>query len=156
MAVDIKVKQVPSYTVASITHYGPHGSNMFRAEFNQLVTWAKKNKLATGKWIMRWIDEPGDKPASKIRSEACLEIKRTAKTEGRIKIKKFPKHTVACVAFDPENVSAHLVYYGIYGWIRYSDFEATDSPPREIYSANPWTNPQAWANAEVQVPIKRR
>jgi len=156
MVVDIKVKQVPSYTVATIIHYGPHEANMLRTEFNQLVNWAKRNKLSTGKWIMRWLDEPGRKPSSKIRSEACLEIKGKVKAEGKINIKKFPKHTVASVIFDPGRVSAHLVYFGIYGWLRYSEFEATDSPPREVYSGNPWTNPHAWANADVQVPVKRR
>jgi effector-binding domain-containing protein len=156
MVVDIKVKQVQSYTVASMIHYGPHGPNMFQAEFGLLAKWAKKNKVRTGKWIMRWLDEYGSKPASKLRSEACLEIKGRAKAEGKIRIKKFPKHTVVSVTFDPEQVSARLVYSGIYGWIRYSDFEATDSPSREVYSGNPWTNPHAWANAEIQVPVKRR
>jgi len=156
MVVDLKVKKVPAYTVASIIHYGPHEPNMFRNQFNLLVRYAKRNTLRTGKWIMRWLDEPGKKPANKIRSEACLEIKGAAKAEGKIKIKKFPKHSVVSVVFDPEKVSAHLVYCGIYGWLRYSDFEATDSPAREVYSGNPWTNPHAWANAEVQVPIKRR
>ena len=93
---------------------------------------------------------------NKIRSEACLEIKGKARMEGKMKIKKFPKHAVVSVIFDPEKVSPRLVYSGIYGWIRYSDFEATDSPPREVYAGNPWTNSRAWANAEVQVPVKKR
>lgn len=156
MIVDIKVKQVPSYTVAALTHYGPHGPNMFRKEYDYLVKWARRKKVRTGKWIMRWLDEPGRKPAKKIRSEACLEIKGRAKIEGKVRIKKFPKHTVVSVTFDPNKVSTRLVYSGIYGWIRYSDYEATESPPREVYIANPWTNSRAWSNAEIQVPVKRR
>jgi len=156
LVVDIKVKQSPSYRVASLIHYGPHSPNMFRLEFDYLVKWAKKNKLRTGKWIMRWLDEPGSKPSNKIRSEACLEIKGRARPEGKIMIKTFPKHTVLTVTFDPEEVSPRLVYSGIYGWIRYSDWEATDSPPREVYATNPWTNARAWANAEIQVPVKKR
>jgi effector-binding domain-containing protein len=156
MVVDIKIRHVPSYTVASLVHYGPHGPNMFRTEFAQLAKWAKKNNLPTGRWIMRWIDEYGSKPDSKIRSEACLEIKGKARTAGKIRIKKFPKHTVVSVTFDPEKVSPRLVYSGIYGWIRYSNFKATSSPSREVYAGNPWTNPRAWANAEVQVPVRRK
>ncbi len=156
MVVDIKVKQVPSYAVASLILYGPYGPNMFRAEFDHLVKWAKTNKLQTGKWIMRWLDEPKGKPASKVRSEACLEIKGKARIEGKIRIKKFPKHTVASVVFDPEKISPRLVYSGIYGWLRYSDFQATRSPAREVYTQNPWANSHAWANAEVQVPVKKR
>ena len=156
MVVDIKVKQAPSCTVASLIHYGPHTANMFRPEFGHLVKWAKKNELRTGKWIMRWLDEPGNKPASRIRSEACLEIKEKARTEGKIAIKTFPRHMVLSVIFNPNKVSPRLVYSGVYGWLRYSEFQATDSPSREVYRDNPWTNPRAWANAEVQVPIKRR
>ena len=156
MVVDIKVKQVSGCTVASLIHYGPHGADMFRNEFNQLVRWASKNKLWTGRWIMRWIDDPGKKRTSRIRSDACLEIKGKAKPEGKIRIKKFPKQTVLSVTFDPEKVSTRLVYSGIYGWIRYSAFEATDSPSREVYIGNPWKNPRAWANAEIQVPVKKR
>lgn len=156
MTVDIKIKNVPSLTVASLIHYGPHGPNMFRSEFDQLVKWSKKNKVRTGKWIMRWLDDPGSKPAKRTRSEACLEIKGKAKMEGKIMIKRFPKHTVLSVTFDPEKVSPRLVYSGVYGWLRYSDYEATDSAPREVYTGNPWTNARVWANAEVQVPVKRR
>ncbi len=85
-----------------------------------------------------------------------MEIKGKARVEGKVKIKKFPRHTVVSVIFDPEKVSADLVYSGIYGWLRYSDLQATDSPSREVYSGNPWTNPRAWANAEVQVPVRKR
>jgi hypothetical protein len=40
--------------------------------------------------------------------------------------------------------------------LRYSDFQATDSPAREVYAGNPWKSPHAWAHAEVQVPVKKR
>jgi len=153
MVVDLKVKQVQGYMVASMIHYGPHGPNMFRTEFNQLEKWAKKNKLQTGKWIMRFLDEPGGKTTpGRLRSEACLEIRGKARPEGKIRIKKFPRQTVLSVTFDPEKFSPS----GIYGWLRYSDFKATDSPSREVYAGNPWTNARAWANAEVQVPVRRR
>jgi len=156
MVVDIQVKHAPSYRVASLIHYGPYAPNMFRTEFDQLVKWAQRHHLKTGKWIMRWIDEPNSKPASKMRSEASLEIRGKALTEGEIMIKKFPARTVAYVKFDPEQISARLVYSGIYGWLRYSDFEAADGPAREVYEGNPWSNRRAWSNAEVQVPVKKR
>lgn len=157
LVVDLKVKQAQGCTVASMIHYGSHGPNLFRAEFGQLMKWAKKNKLRTGKWIMRFLDEPdGKTPPSKLRSEACLEIRGTARSEGKIRIKKFPKQTVVSVTFDPGKVSPRLVYSGIYGWLRYSDFKATDSPSREVYAGNPWANAHVWANAEVQVPVRRR
>jgi DNA gyrase inhibitor GyrI len=106
---------------------------------------------------MRFIDEPGSKPARKIRSEACLEIRGKAKSEGKVIVKTFPSHLVASVTFDPEKVSPRLVYCGLYGWLRYAGkFEATDSPAREVYLGNPWTNARAWANADIQVPVRKK
>ncbi|HKZ40504.1 MAG TPA: GyrI-like domain-containing protein [Candidatus Hodarchaeales archaeon] len=156
MVVDIKLKNVPSYNVASMMRVGPYSRDMLRAEFGQLVNWAKKRKLRTGKWFLYFIDEPdGKRPANKLRSEACLEIKGKPKSEGKVKIKKLPKQRVVSVTFDPGKVSARLVYSGIYGWLRYGRLRTT-GPGREVYTSDPWTNPRAWANAEVQVPVKRR
>ena len=136
---------------------GSYERNMLRSEFSQLVKWANKRKLRTGKWMLYFIDEPGGRrPMNKLRSEACLQIKGSAKSEGRIKVKVLLAQKVASVTFNPDKISPRLVYSGIYGWLRYSDLRATDSPPREVYAGNPWTNPRAWANAEVQVPVKRR
>ena len=60
MFVHIKVKMAPRYKVAYLVHVGPYtGQNMWRAEFSQLVKWAKKRRLRTGKWIMYFIDEWG-------------------------------------------------------------------------------------------------
>ena len=130
--------------------------DILRAEFNQLVNWAKKRKIRTGRWILYFLDEPGGRrPANKLRSEACLEIKGKAKTEGKIRMKKLPAQMVASVTFDPDKVSPRLVYSGIYGWLRYAGYKDVGHS-RELYEGNPWTNARAWAKAEVQVPVKRR
>lgn len=156
MVVEIKVKQVPSYNVASLMHVGPYGPNMLRAEFNQLVRWAKKRKLRTGKWFFYFLDEPGGRrPPSKVRSEACPEIRGKAKPEGKIRIKKLPRQRVASVKFNPDEVSPDLVYSGIYGWLNFAGFKDVGAA-REVYADNPWTNRRAWANAEVQVPAKKK
>jgi len=135
---------------------GSYDSNMLRSEFSQLVRWAKKRKLGTGKWMLYFIDEPGGRrPMNKLRSEACLQIKGKAKSEGKIKVKKLPRQKVASVTFNPDKVSPRLVYSGLYGWLKWSGFKDTVQG-REVYTGNPWRNPRAWANAEVQVPVKRR
>jgi DNA gyrase inhibitor GyrI len=156
MFVDFKLKSAPSYTVAYIIRVGPYsGSNMWRTDFNQLVKWARRKKLRTGKWICYFIDEWGKRPESKRRSVACLEIRGKAKPEGKIKIMKLPRQSVVSVTFDPDKVSSNLVYHGIEGWLEYRPFKQAGRS-REIYNGNPWTEPEAWANAEVQVPIRRR
>jgi effector-binding domain-containing protein len=106
--------------------------------------------------MMYFIDEPGGRrPMNKLRSEACLQIKGRAKSEGKIVVKKLPRHKVASVTFNPDKISPRLVYSGIYGWLRYAGFK-DNVQGREVYIGNPWRNPRAWANTEVQVPVKRR
>jgi effector-binding domain-containing protein len=154
--VDIKVKTAPQYKVAYITRVGSYsGQNMWRAEFKELVRWAQKRRLRTGKWIMYFIDEWGKRPEPERRSVACLEIKGKAAPEGKIKIMKLPRQRVASVTFNPDKVADRLVYHGIEGWLQYRSFRAA-GPSRELYIGNPWTNRRAWANAEVQVPLKRK
>lgn len=135
---------------------GSYDRNMLRSEFSQLVKWAKKRKLRTGKWMLYFIDEPGGRrPRNKLRSEACLQIKGRAKSEGKVKVKELPAQKVASVTFNPDKISPHLVYSGIYGWLKYAGFKDTVLG-REVYIGNPWRNPRAWASTEVQVPVKRR
>jgi effector-binding domain-containing protein len=128
---------------------------MWRSEFSQLAKWAKKQKLRTGKWIMYFIDEWGTKPNRERRSVACLQIKGKAEPEGRIKIMTLPRQRVASVTFNPDEVSDEIVYHGIEGWLQYTAFREA-GPSREVYIGSPWTNRRAWANAEVQVPLKRK
>jgi len=154
--VHIKVKVAPSYRVAYLVRMGGYtGQNMWRAEFSQLVKWAKKRKLRTGKWIMYFIDEWGKRPEQKRRSVACLEIKGKAKPEGKIKIMTLPRQRVASVTFDPDKISDSLVYHGIEGWLPYHPYRQA-SRSREVYIDSPWTNRRAWANLEVQVPLKKK
>ena len=156
MKVEIKVKVAPNYNVAYVIHSGPYtGQNMWRSEFNQLAKWAKKTKLRTGKWIMYFIDKWGEKSQKKRRSVAAIEIKGKAKPEGKIQIMKIPRQKIASVIFDPDKVSEELVYHGLEGWLESSLYKQA-ARSRELYDGNPWTNPRAWANCEVQVPLKRK
>lgn len=156
LVVDFRLKTAPSYDVAYIMRVGSYsGSNMWRAEFTQLVRWANKKKLRTGKWICYFIDEWGSRPESKRRSVACLEIKGKAKPEGRIKIMRLPRQKVVSVTFNPDKISSRLVYHGIEGWLQYRPFKEAGRS-RELYKGSPWTDPRAWANTEVQVPIKKK
>ena len=156
MKVDFKIKVAPSYRVGYIIRYGPYGGqNTWRSEFTQLEKWAKKNRLRTGKWMMYFIDKWGEKPPKKRRSIAALEIRGKAKSQGKIQIMKIPKHRVVSVVFDPDLISEDLVYHGLEGWLECESYTQV-ARSREVYNGSPWTNPRAWANCEVQVPIKRK
>jgi len=157
LKVDFKTKVAPSYNVGYIIRYGGYeGQNTWRSEITQLERWAKRNRLRTGKRIMYFIDRWGEKPQKKRRSVAALEIKGKAKPEGKIQIMKIPRQKVVSVVFDPGSVSADLVYFGLEGWWEESSTYKQTVRSREVYSGNPWIDPKAWVNCEVQVPIKRK
>src|SRR3989442_9659598 len=151
MTVDFEFKRSRPYTVAALQYVGPWREDHLGREFRRLVAWAKKNRLRTGAWIFRELDGAGNRR----RWEACLEIRGTAKPEGRIRIKKLPAQTVARVLFDPDEVSARLVYHGLTDWLRWrkKDGEVTRvGGPRQVYERDPWTNPPAWSPTQVQDP----
>ncbi len=158
--VDIVVKREKSYKVISKMHVGPYsGDNMLRKEFNDLEGWAKKNQVRTGKWFFVELDGP-ETPSSKRRWEASIEVKGKlkAKPESGIIFKKIPSELVAGVQFDPDEVSSRLVYHGLECWLdwrrKFHEFEEA-GPTREVYPGNPWTDQKAWANLDVQVPVRR-
>jgi effector-binding domain-containing protein len=144
-------------------HVGPYtGDNMLRKEFTKLVSWVKKNKVEIGKWFFYELDGP-ETPSDRRRWETCLEIKggkakiSKLKPENGIQLKELQSQNVASVTFNPEEVSARLVYHGLECWLqwrkKYDELEE-DGPTREVYIGDPWTNNEAWTRAEVQVPVR--
>ena len=156
MKVDFQVKVAPSYKVGYILRYGPYaGPNTWRSEMAQLERWAKKSRLRTGKRIVYFIDKWMEKSQKKRRSVAALEIKGKAQPQGKIQIMTIPRQKVVSITFDPDRVSDDLVYHGLESWLESSSYRSA-ARSRELYNGNPWTDPKAWANCEVQVPIKRK
>lgn len=128
---------------------------MWRKELGQLEKWARKRKLRTGKYLLYELDGVGNKR----RWETCIEIKGKARSEGRVKVKKIPAETVVSVRFNPDKVSARLVYHGLEDWLKWRLKDKTFKKigaSREVYSGNPWRKPWAWARAEVQVLVKKK
>jgi DNA gyrase inhibitor GyrI len=160
--VDIVVKRDQPHSVIVKGKVGPYtGDNNLRPEFRQLVRWAKKNKVKTGKWLFIELDGP-ETPSSRRRWEACLEVaptvaKKILPHEG-ISFKKIPAQLVASVTFDPEKFAGRLVYHGLECWLewrtKFGELKEA-GPTREIYLGDPWTSAKAWSNTEVQVPVSR-
>ena len=160
MLVDFKIKKFSGCRAVAVTYVGAYreGGDMMREEFNQIVKWAKEKRLRTGRWFFADLDGP-EVPDRRRRWEAAIEVK-TAKAEakGGIRFRDFPDQFVASVTFDPEKVSPRVVYYGLEGWLEWGDKREYKSSglPREVYRGDPWRSARAWANVEVQVPVKKR
>ena len=160
MLVDFKIKKFSGCRVASITYVGPYreGGDMMREEFNQIVKWARKKGVRTGRWFFTELNGP-KVPAKKRRWEAAIEVKgANAKAQRGIRFREFPDQLVASATFDPEKVSPRVIYYGLEGWLEQlrKDREYKSAgTTREVYTRDPWRSARAWANVEVQVPVKK-
>jgi DNA gyrase inhibitor GyrI len=150
MVVDFEFKRVPSIRVVSVRWKGPWKESKVRSHFEELARWAAKKRLRTGKWIFA---EPGER-----QFEASLEVRGKVRGEGKIRTKTLPATRVAAVTFDPDSVSARVIYHGITDWLRWRKKEGEvkrTGAYREVYDGNPWTNARAWARTTVQVVVKK-
>jgi hypothetical protein len=142
--VDFAVGRVRSVRVASIVRVGPWKVDNLRTEFGELVRWAQRVGVRTGRWIFI---ERGHH-----RWEACLEVAGRAAADGRIRLRTLPAARVARVVFDPEKISSRIVYHGLRDWVRTrgGSRRGKGAEIREVYSADPWKSAAAWARCEVQ------
>jgi effector-binding domain-containing protein len=150
MTVDFELRRAPKYRVASIDYKGPWRENHLRPQFKELVKWAAKHQVRTGQWIFR---ERGEKS-----HQACLVIKGPAHSEGKVKIRTIPAGWVASVSFDPEVVSARVVYHGLSDWTRWRKKDKTIKgvgTTREVYAGDPWSDKKAWSRATVEFVVRK-
>jgi effector-binding domain-containing protein len=149
MTVDFKFKRAPAYRVASVAWKGPWSDARIHAKFRRVAAWAKARGLRTGKWVFR---EPGERAW-----EVGIEVRGNAKSGGGVRIKTYPSCRVASVLFDPEVVSARVVYHGMTDWLRWQRKERevkSVGQYREVYPGDPWRDKTAYAQTEIQVVVR--
>ena len=160
MTVDIVIRKEPGYTVISRSFVGPYtGTDMLKDQFREVYGWIERNGLKSGKWFFCELDDP-DTPEGSRRWEACIEVhgRTKAKLPRGLERKELPPQLVASVIFDPDQVATRLVYHGLEGWLqwrtKFGEYEEAGAT-REVYPGDPWTDREALANVDVQVPIRK-
>ena len=149
--MDFAWKSTPRFRVASIVRVGPWVEDNLKPEFDELLRWARGQRLRTGRWIFF--------ERSRHRWEACLEIRGRAQASGRVRLKTLPPARAATVVFDPDRVSSRVVYHGLLDWTRTQRRAGRIrgvSEIREVYPGNPWRDKRAWARCEVQFLVRAR
>ncbi len=150
MAVDFAIKRSPAYRVARVRWKGPWSDAKVRQKFGQVVAWARRQKIRTGKWIFR---EPGEGVY-----EVAIEVRGRARSDGSVRVRTYAAGSVASVVFDPDVVSPRVVYHGLNDWLRWQKKDHTIRSAgmyREVYSDDPWKNAKAYHHTEVQVAVRR-
>ena len=149
MVVDFEFRKSPSLRLATVSWKGTWNEKRIRSEFEGLEKWARTEGHRTGKWVFM---EPGNK-----QWRVGIEVRGKAKGKGRIRLQTLPASRIACVNFDPEQVSPRIVYHGLNDWLRWRKREKkirSVVSTREVYRANPWTDRRAWARTEVQFVVR--
>jgi hypothetical protein len=150
VVVDFVLERVPRRRIASILRIGPWKEDHLREEFGELLRWATKSAVPTGRWI--FLD------LGAHRWEAGLEIHGDARPTGRVRRRTLPGTWVARVRFDPDRLAPRLVYHGLREWTRARRRDGTIrsvGSVREVYPGDPWKDPSAWASCEVQFVVRR-
>lgn len=153
MVVDFAFKRAPKYRVASVRFVGTYQESRIRKEWDGLAAWAKAHGVRTGKWFF---SEDGAGP--RYRFEVAVEVKGAAKSGGKVRIRTLPASPIATVTFNPEAVSARVIYHGLSDWLRWRKKDKTIKGTRrwrEVYSGNPWKDAKAWSKAEIQVLVSK-
>lgn len=161
MVVDIVTKREPGHKVIVKSYMGPWtGDDMLREEFTELERWAKKNGIRTSKWFRIYLDKYAvESPSDQRRWWASIAYRgRTHALPPRMEAKFLPPELVASVTFNPEVVSDRLVFHGLECWLdwrtKQGEFEEA-GPTREVFVGNPWVDPVARTQIELQVPIRK-
>ena len=150
MLVDFSFRRSPKYRVATISGKVPWSESSLRAAFRQLKVWARDNRVRTGKWFI----------LSRGRKtwEAGVEIVRPMRGNGAIHVMMLPATMVASITFDPEKISARVIYHGLLDWLKWRRKAKEISSvgyTREIYSDDPWSNRRAWSRATIEYIVRK-
>lgn len=150
MTVDFAFKDAPGFRAATVAWKGPWNEARIRREFEGLETWLKSRKVRTGAWFFL---ERGEGAWT-----VAIEAKGKVKGAGRVRVRTFARSRVAYVQFDPDQVSPRVVYHGLSDWLRWRKKDhsiRSVTRSREVYRANPWKVPAAWAATEVQFLVRK-
>ena len=153
MVVDFALKRAPKYRVASVRFVGPYQESRIRSEWENLAKWAKARGLRTGKWFF---SEDGAGPRYKF--EVAIEVRGAARGDKKVRMRTFPASPIAPVTFNPEQISARVIYHGLSDWLRWRKKDKSIKRARswrEVYDGNPWSDPKAWSRAEIQVLVTK-
>jgi len=144
----LAIKNIPAVKVVVFTWRGPHSDKRIRREFERLAKWAKERSIPTGNW---YFIEPGRR-----HWEVAIELKGRVVRRGRARVRTLRPIRVLYLRYNPNKVDLEALWTRLMKQVdalRKSGRFARAGMYREVYRANPWTTPSAWAGMESQIVI---
>jgi len=148
MSERLAIKEVPAVKVVAFTWRGPHSDTRIRRELERLAKWAKERSIPTGNWYFL---EP-----SEGHWEVAIELKGRAVRKGKARVRTLRACRVLYLRYNPDKVDVEALWKRLMKQVdamRKSGRFARAGLYREVYRANPWTTPSAWAGMESQIVI---
>jgi len=144
----LAIKEVPAVKVVAFTWRGPHSDKRIRRELERLAKWAKERSIPTGNWYFL---EPGER-----HWEVAIELKGRVVRRGRARVRTLRPSRVLYLRYNPDKVDLEALWKRLMKQVddlRKSGRFTRAGIYREVYRANPWTTPSAWARMESQIVI---
>jgi AraC family transcriptional regulator len=151
----VKIRDLPSRTVAYIRVDKPYKGNRVMKAFETLFAWAQRNGFADGQWLgYRW-DDPEITSLEYCRYYVAVESERFS-PKGQVARYHFPPMTVAEVAIRGGLDLELRALRWLYGsWIRRSGYVPDDHPCFEAWIGRPFAHGIEHFELLVQLPIRR-
>jgi AraC family transcriptional regulator len=154
-AFRVKIRDLPSRTVAYIRVDRPYQGNGVMEAVKNLETWAERNGLADGQWLGYQWDNPEITLLEDCRYYVAVEAERFT-PKGEVGRFQFPPMTVAEVALRGGIDLELRALQWLYGsWLARSGFVPDDHPGFEAWMGRPFAHGTEYFEIYVQLPIRR-
>lgn len=157
---EVKVKNIPSFTVAYVRHTGPYkgNSNLFENLWTKLSTWAGPRDLMSQpdlKCMCVYHDDPEITDEKNLRLSICISVPENTKVEGEIGKMEIPEGKYAVAHFEINSDEYQKAWDYLYGqWMPQSGYQPDDGFCYELMLNDPSTHPEHKHIIEIHVPVK--
>jgi AraC family transcriptional regulator len=151
----VKIRDVPSRTVAYIRADKPYQGNGVIKAVESLVAWAERNGFADGQWLGYQWDDPEITSLEDCRYYVAVEAERFTSKRDVVGY-HFPPITVAQVAIRGGIDLELRALQWLYGsWLPRSGYVPDDHPCFEAWIGRPFAHGTEYFELLVQLPIRR-
>ena len=156
-AFRVKIRDLPSRTVAYIRVDKPYQGNGVMKAVQTLVAWAERNGFADGQWLGYQWDNPEITSLEDCRYYVAVEVEAERFTpKGEVARHQFPPMVVAQIEIRGGLDLELRALQWLYGsWLPRSGYVPDDHPCFEAWIGRPFAHGTEFFELFVQLPIHR-
>ncbi len=141
-ADELRVEELPAFTVAYVRHVGPYAGNpeLFAQLFGRLGQWAGPRGLIgkDARWLAIYHDDPEITPPEKLRLSCCISVPAGTKGERDVSVLEIPAGRCAVARFTLRGDEYAAAWNWLMGeWLPASGYQPDDRPCYEVYLSGP-------------------